>query len=335
MRLHRPPLCLGRGQDMGWAGPEPEGAGPTLPTPGNGKRKEGPKRPGGPPEFGGSPLTPPPPDHVSPGCLWGGVGGGEGTPGHLGALLGWVGVTRRPGCPPSPPPQEPVGASGAPPVMDATYAVVNKTRRGGGAGGRDSTPFGRETASFDRDHAPFGKDPAPPGTPPSLPGSPLWRPSPTLAGEFGGGGGWRGAGGGPYSIHMTPSPHRCAYGSLSRPYRGWMIPPPHPTGAILASPAPYRFYRVVCVPRFYRVMPPFAPYRYYRVPLPAPSGFYWMPPPHRTGSIGYHPPVPYRVFSALPFPHEMPPVSIGSICFLPDPYRDHRNTTPHPLVKHF
>lgn len=65
--------------------------------------------------------------------------------------------------------------------MDATYAVVNKTRRGGGAGGRDSTPFGRETASFDRDHAPFGKDPAPPGTPPSLPGSPLWRPSPTLA----------------------------------------------------------------------------------------------------------------------------------------------------------
>lgn len=126
--------------------------------------------------------------------------------------------------------------------MDATYAVVNKTRRGGGAGGRDSTPFGRETASFDRDHAPFGKDPAPPGTPPSLPGSPLWRPSPTLAGEFGGGGGWRGAGGGPYSIHMTPSPHRCAYGSLSRPYRGWMIPPPtlqepywpvlHPIGSI-------------------------------------------------------------------------------------------------------
>lgn len=78
--------------------------------------------------------------------------------------------------------------------MDATYAVVNKTRRGGGAGGRDSTPFGRETASFDRDHAPFGKDPAPPGTPPSLPGSPLWRPSPTLAGEFGGGGGLEGCG---------------------------------------------------------------------------------------------------------------------------------------------
>ncbi|XP_074874743.1 tyrosine-protein phosphatase non-receptor type 18 [Buteo buteo] len=65
--------------------------------------------------------------------------------------------------------------------MDATYAVVNKTRRGGGAGGRDSTPFGRDTASFDRDHAPFGKDPAPPGTSPSLPGSPLRRPSPTLA----------------------------------------------------------------------------------------------------------------------------------------------------------
>ncbi|KAM9584587.1 tyrosine-protein phosphatase non-receptor type 18 [Morphnus guianensis] len=68
-----------------------------------------------------------------------------------------------------------------PPAMDATYAVVNKTRRGGGAGGRDSTPFGRDATSFDRDHAPFGKDPAPPGTSPSLPGSPLRHPSPTLA----------------------------------------------------------------------------------------------------------------------------------------------------------
>ncbi|XP_052630981.1 uncharacterized protein LOC128135948 [Harpia harpyja] len=120
------------------------GRGPTLPTPGNRKREERPKRPGGPQEFGGDPSHLPPPDHEPVGAS---------------------------GAPPHPPPPQ------------WTPPTPWSTKPAGGVGPEDETPplLDKMPPLLTETTPLLGKTPPLQAPPPSLPGSPLRRPSPTLA----------------------------------------------------------------------------------------------------------------------------------------------------------